>query len=113
MRIVRDKIALDELRKIAEKTPDCFVKVVVDVESNIMALDVFMHVDAETILLQEGCLQENLWGINIYPYKSMQDWIEFYSTINLKPLSGNTSRWVEDKEVREKIKKIVNALVVN
>jgi len=112
MYIVRDKIALDELRKMSEKTSDGFVKVVIDIEKSIMVVDAFMHADAEKLLLQEGSLQDNLWGINVYPYKSMQEWIEFYSTINLKPLCGNTSRWVEDKEVQEKIKKIINKLVM-
>jgi hypothetical protein len=64
------------------------------------------------LLLEEGSVQDNLWGINIYPYKSSDDWIEFDSMINLRPSFGNKSRGVEDKNIQEKIKKIVNALVI-
>jgi hypothetical protein len=112
MYIVRDKITLDELRKMSEKTSGSFVKVVVDIEKSIMVVDAFMHADAEKFLLQEGSLQENLWGINLYPYKSMQECIEFYSTINLKPFFGNTSRWVEGKNTQEKIRRIVDMLLL-
>lgn len=112
MQIVRDKISLDELKKMSEKMPHSLVKAVVDIENNSMAVDADIHADEESLLLGEGLSQEFLWGINLYPYKSTDEWIEFYSTINLKPFCGNRSRWVEDKNVQEKIKKIVDELVI-
>jgi hypothetical protein len=71
-----------------------------------------MHADEELVLLEEGSLQENLWGINIYPYKSEDKWIEFDSMINLRPSFGNKTRGVDDVKIQERIKKIVDALVV-
>lgn len=112
MNIIRHAIACDELKKISEKIADKFIKAVVDVESKSMAIDCEKHVDGQALLLQEGSLEEDLWGITIYPHKSAEEWIECYSTINLKPLWGNPSYWVEDKEIQDKIKNIVNALVI-
>jgi hypothetical protein len=62
---------------------------------------------------KEGSKREDIWGINLYPKKSGEEFIEFDSMINLKPHSGNRSRGVEDGETREKIKKIVEKLVID
>lgn len=112
MQIVRDKITLDELKKMSKKMDNDLVKAVVDVENNIMAVDAGMHADEEMVLLEEGSQQEHLWGINIYPYKSEDSWIEFDSMINLRPSYGNRTRGVDDVNMQKKIKKIVAGLVV-
>jgi len=111
MQIVREKITLEELKKMSEKMHDNLVKAVVDIEKNIMVVDAGMHADEEVVLLEEGSQQEDLWGINIYPYQSIDKWIEFDSMINLRPSYGNKTRSVDDIKVQERIKKIVEALV--
>jgi hypothetical protein len=111
MLIVRDSITIEQLKEMSQKMSDSLVKAVVDIENNIMAVDADMHVDEEALLLEEGSLQENLWGINIYPYKSRDEWIEFDSMINLRPSAGNRTRGVEDKNIQEKIRKIVVGLI--
>lgn len=105
MLIIRDKITIDELKEMSQKMSDSLVKAVVDVDQNIIAVDAAMHVDEESLLLEEGSSQESLWSINIYPYKSEKEWIEFDSMINLRPSSGNRSRGVDNKDLQEKIKK--------
>jgi hypothetical protein len=112
MQIVRDKITLDELKKMSEKMHDNLVKAVVDIEKHIMVVDAGMHADEEMLLLEEEeSLQEDLWGINIYPYRTKDKWIEFDSMINLRPSYGNKTRGVDDVATQERIKKIVYALV--
>ena len=111
MKIVKDVITLDELKKMSENMSDSLVKVVVDIENRIMAVDADMHVDEESLLLEEGSFQGNLQGINIYPYKSFDEWIEFDSMINLRSSFGNKTRGVEDKQIQETIKNIVTELV--
>ena len=54
----------------------------------------------------------NVWGINLYPEKSGEAFIEFDSMVNLKPAYGNRTRGVENNEVREKIINIVNKFVL-
>lgn len=76
-----------------------------------MAIDAELHADEETYLLENGSKQKNLWGINLYPDLSNDDFIEFDSMINLRPTSGNNSRGVDDQKLREKITKIVSKLI--
>ncbi len=63
------------------------------------------------MLLEDGSKQQYLWGINIYPEKSKEEWIEFDSMINMRPRQNNRSRGVEDPETKSKIITIVNNLI--
>ncbi len=87
------------------------VKAVVDVKRKIMAIGGSLHADEEALLLSEGSTQEHLWGINLYPWKKEDEFIEFDSLINLRPSQENRSRGVEDLRIQEEIKNIINALV--
>ena len=107
MKIVAKKISLVELNKMAEKNFADLVKAVVDIVREIIVIDAELHSDQETFLLQNGSRQENLWGINLYPGKTGDEFLEFDSMINVRPAYGNKTRGVNDPQIREKIKKIV------
>lgn len=87
------------------------VKGVVDIDKNILAVDAELHSDLEQFLLEQGSLQENLWGINLYPEIVGDDFLEFDSLINIRPHQGNRSRNVEKPEIRGKIIELVKRLV--
>ena len=84
---------------------------VVDVEQGIMAIGGELHSDEEAVLLDQRSEQRHLWGINLYPDKPLNEWIEFDSMINVRPSGGNRSRSVESSEIREAVTRIVNRLV--
>ena len=84
------------------------IKGVVDVDQELLALDAELHSDLEGLLLREGSQQEALWGINLYPEADEEDFLEFDSLINIRPRQGNRSRDVENEEIRERIRTIVN-----
>ena len=110
--ILRAPMARRDLIKIAQEGFGDFVKAVVDVEQEIMAIGGQLHADAEAVMReQSGGERGNLWGINLYPEKSEDERVEFDSMINLKPASGNRSRGVDDPALREKIKRIITALI--
>lgn len=112
MIVVKEKIEIAELKEMAKRMYENLVKAVVDIEKGIMAVDAEMHVDLEQLLIEkENCEPKDLWGINIWPEKSGDDFIEFDSMINLKPAFNNRSRGVENSQIREKIIKIVNNLI--
>jgi len=111
MRVIKNKIHIDELKKMAEEMFGNLVKAVVDVEKEIMAVNGELHSDEQELLIEKGSKSENLWGINIYPQVDDENWIEFDSVINLKPHFGNRTRGVDNPEIKEKIIKIVNKLV--
>ena len=111
MKFIDSTITTAELQKMAEKMFGQLVKAVVDIDKEVMVVDAEMHADEEGVLLEHGSQQNNLWGINLYPDKTEEDWIEFDSMINLRPGWGNKSRGVDDPRTREKIITIVNKLV--
>lgn len=111
MKTIKDKISIVELKKMSAEKFGGLVKAVVDVERQIMAVDADLHADEEAVLLENGSLQRNLWGINIYPELTGDDFIEFDSLINLRPSQDNRSRGVDHKETQRKILEIVNKLV--
>jgi len=111
MKIIDKEITMQELRKMAQETFGNMVKAVVDVKREIMAVDAELHADEEAYLLEQGSDQRDLWGINLYPEVSGDDFVEFDSMINLRPAQGNRSRGVEDAKTQEKIRSIVSTLV--
>lgn len=111
MKIITDKITIEELKEMSAKMFGNLVKAVVDIERGIMAVDAPMHSDEEGELIKNGSKQENLWGINIYPEESGDNFIEFDSMINLRPNQNNRSRGVEDAGVRKKIIDVIDKLV--
>ena len=112
IRIVKGPIKKNELIAIAKNQFGDLVKAVVDVEKEIMAIGGELHADEEALLLEQGSQQKNLWGINFYPEKSGNEWVEFNSMINLRPSQGNKSRGVESIELQKKIREIVSKLIL-
>lgn len=113
MIIVKNSIKLEDLKNIAEKQFGELVKATVDTEQEIMAVGGELHADEEVLLMeQENSKREHTWGINLYPGKTGEDWIEFDSVINLKPSFGNRSRGVDDSEIQKKIRDIIKKLIV-
>jgi hypothetical protein len=111
MRVIERGIRLAELREMAERSFGDLVKAVVDVERSIMAVDADLHADQEGELLASGSKQENLWGISLYPDQEGDAFVEFDSMINIRPGQGNRSRGVENADVREAIRRVVERLV--
>ncbi len=108
MQILEAAITVDELRKIAEATFGDIVKAVVDTDRQLIALDAELHSDLEAMLLGNGSEQNSLWGINLYPDLTDEDFIEFDSLINIRPSQGNKTRSVDSKDIQKKIRTIVN-----
>lgn len=111
MIILEKPVTRAELIELAENFYGDMVKGVVDVDKELLALDAELHSDLEGLLLGEGSLQEALWGINLYPEAEDEDFLEFDSLINIRPRQGNRSRYVENEEIREKIRIIVNKYI--
>jgi hypothetical protein len=87
------------------------VKAVVDVSRKVIAIGGELHSDEEAALLDDGSRQADLWGINLYPDESGDDWIEFDSMINVRPSQDNRSRDVEDPALRDSIRRIVETRI--
>jgi len=88
------------------------VKAVVDVEREVVALDAELHVDLAELLVTQGSTNKNLWGVNIYPDGTGNDWLEFDSMVNLKPNLNNRTRGVDDPVIREKIIQVLKKYII-
>ena len=104
-------VDIDDLRQLAVGRFGDMVKAVVDLRRGIVLLDADMHADQEAELLADGSVQQDLWGINLYPDLPDADWLEFDSMINLRPSFGNRSRGVDDPLMRDKIRTLVERVV--
>ena len=112
--LIEKPITKSELKKIAEERFGDLTKAVVDIRQEIMAVGGGFHSDGQSFLIEKhNSRGEDIWGINLYPDKPKNEMIEFDSVINLKPLQNNRTRGIEDGQIREKIKKIIDKLILD
>ncbi|MBR4826952.1 MAG: hypothetical protein IKZ91_03610 [Bacteroidales bacterium] len=111
MLILNNPISRAELKEYAANTFGDMIKCVADVDNGLLAIDADLHADLERLLLENGSGQASLWGFNLYPDESGEDFIEYDSLINIRSWLGNPSRDVMDQEVREKIMNIVGKFI--
>jgi len=110
--IVRQHVTLADVAAHARDSYGDFVKAVVDIQRQLMAMGGEMHADDEALLIDDGSGQSDLWGINLYPEEHGSDgFIEYDSMINLRPRQGNRTTGVDDRATREKIAAVVARLV--
>ena len=112
IKIIKDKISKEEVQKLAAESFGDMVKIVVDIKREIMAIGGEMHADAESLLLQDGSKQDDLWGANLYPDSPAEDFIEYKSLINIRPRFENRAMEIENEKIKEKVKKVINKLVM-
>ena len=112
MQILNNAISREELKSIAANTFGDMVKAVADVRQGLIAIDADLHADLERYLLENGSMQQDLWGFNLWVDEQGEDFIEFDSLINIRAWQGNPSRDVMDPEVRSAIAGIVNKFIL-
>ena len=112
MLILNNPISRAALKEYAANTFGDMIKCVADVDKSLLAIDADLHADLERLLLENGSQQSALWGFNLYPDETGEDFIEYDSLINIRSWQGNPSRDVLDQEVREKIASIVRKFIL-
>ena len=108
IRIIRNIIPAEELLPIASAWYGDMIKGVVDIEKEILALGGEYHMDANTVLTENGSRQSDVWGFNIHINKPREEWIECLSLINIRPAQGNRGMHIENATLREKMCTIIN-----
>jgi len=78
------------------------VKLVVDLQREILAYDAEWHADLEAELLADNSAQKNLWGFNYYPDN---DTLEYNSLINIRPME-NRSADILDAKVCAQVERV-------
>jgi hypothetical protein len=90
------------------------MKVVVDVNRGVLAIDADMHADLEALLLEQGSVQQDLWGANVYPEMGREhpDFMDTTALVNVRPSMGNKTMQMSDPATRDRMKAVVMALLV-
>lgn len=113
IKIVRMPITRADALEIGKEFYHDMIKGVVDIRKKIIALGGEYHMDANNVLMAEGnSSQENVWGFNIYPKRTGVEWIEYTALVNIRPAVGNRTMTVENKEIRETMRHIIESLIV-
>ncbi|MBU2263594.1 hypothetical protein KJ750_03020 [Patescibacteria group bacterium] len=107
--IIKEKISNSEKERIFNDSYGTMVKLMVDIEKEILSVGCEFHIDcAEELTEKENSRQKNLWGANLYKEGNR---IDFVSLINIKPAEKNRSMKIENKEIRKSIEKIIKKLL--
>ena len=104
--IFRTPISKQTMRRLADETFGDMIKFVADIEERMICAGGGLHSDEEKLLLEEGCLQANLWGANYYPDLSGEDRFEYHSMINVRPSQNNRKQQIESDAIRQKVRDI-------
>ncbi|NTU61942.1 MAG: hypothetical protein HGB05_00750 [Chloroflexi bacterium] len=105
--IVRSHATAQQISEMLEAL-DGYIKLAVDVQRGILAGGGAMHADCESALLEDGSVQQDVWGADWYP-SSQQ--VAYESLINIRPRQGNRSLEVTDPAIRARIAEIVRGLL--
>jgi hypothetical protein len=85
-----------------------YIKLAVDVRQGILAGGGMMHADCEAILLDNGSLQEDIWGADWNPSAKQ---VTFESLINIRPRQNNRTLELLDPDLRERVAQITRSLL--
>jgi hypothetical protein len=87
---------------------DKMIKIVVDIRRRVLSGGGEMHSDCESVLLEDGSEQDDLWGANWYPGEQR---IEYESLINIRPRLGNRNVLIQDENIRRQVESITRELL--
>ncbi len=104
---LREKASLAQVREMLQEHKT-MIKIVVDIRQRILSGGGEMHADCESVLLENGSEQDDLWGANWYPSEQR---IEFESLINIRPRLGNRSIILQDENLRKQVEDVTRAIL--
>jgi hypothetical protein len=105
--IIRESATKEQLDEMLQMW-GVFIKIVVDIEREILAGGCERHYECEQKLLKDGSRQKDLWGADWCPYTRE---IVFESIINIRPSQNNRTMIVESPIIKEKITNITERLL--
>jgi hypothetical protein len=100
--LLQEKATVSDIKDMLEQYED-MIKIVVDIRRFMLSGGGEMHSDCESVLLEDGSEQDDLWGANWYPNEQR---IEFESLINIRPRLGNRSILINDENIRKQVQTI-------
>ena len=101
--LLREKATSEQIQEMQQEY-ESMIKIVVDIRQHILAGGGEMHADCESVLLEAGSEQDDLWGANWYPSEQR---VEFEALINIRPRLGNRNIVIQDENLRKQVDAVV------
>jgi len=105
--VIRQRATGRELTEMLEAL-ESYIKLAGDVERGILAGGGEYHADCEEVLLEDGSLQEHVWGADWYPDSRS---VAFGALINIRPRQGNMGMEIQDSRLRNRVETVVRTLL--
>lgn len=85
-----------------------FIKLAVDIRRGILGGGGELHADCESILLEDGSQQQDIWGADWDPQTQE---VTYEALINIRPWQNNRSMEIDDPAIRERVRQIAHRLL--
>ena len=85
-----------------------YIKLAVDINRGILAGGGALHADCESVLLEDGSWQEDIWGAD---WISSTKEIHYEALINIRPRQNNPAMEILDPTIRDYIAETVYRLL--
>jgi hypothetical protein len=105
--LLRSKATVEQVSEMLEEY-ESMIKIVVDIRRRILAGGGEMHADCESVLLDDGSEQDDLWGANWYPAEQE---IVFESLINIRPRLGNRGILIQSEQLRQQVASVTSEIL--
>ncbi len=106
--ILDRKITLQEFEQ-AREIYDDYIKTVIDIEKDILAVGGEYHIDCEEVLIRSGSKLENLFGGG---YRVSTKEVEYMALSNYKPSLDKITYEIMDERVRQKLKELTEKYLI-
>lgn len=105
--LIKEKAVPEQIQGMLQEYEN-MIKIVVDIRRRFLSGGGEMHADCESVLLEDGSEQDDLWGANWYPSEQR---IEFESLINIRPRLGNRNIVIQDENLRKQVGSVTQELL--
>ena len=85
-----------------------YIKLALDIRRGILAGGGELHADCESVLIEDGSLQDDIWGADWFPHSQET---AYESMINYRPSMGFMSMELQDAGLRARIKEVSEKLL--
>ena len=105
--LLRERATSEQIAAMLEEYEE-MIKIVVDIRRRVLSAGGEMHADCESILLEDGSEQDDLWGANWYPAEQR---LAFESLINIRPRLGNRGIVIQSQELRAAVEAVTREIL--
>ena len=99
-------LSREEIKKLRKEYGN-FFKITADIARGILIVGCELHADGETVLLDEGSNQDDVWGGGIFISEKT---VDTTAILNLRPNRGNSSMDILDPVRRKSFIDLVRKL---